>query len=202
MQALSTCSPARLTATRWCLATTQTSSRSSCCRPQLLRWCSIVALHPDTLGRLHLFLFKVRGSVLQVQKIWGEAGWFGRWCLELCWHCWRCKYPTRTTQIPLFCMNRTLASTLLFSVKSKYLSLLLNIELSEPEVTPLFLSFYLKHILSCIAIFPLMHPRIDLFMPCHNSQPLGYWVVSLILTTINLWQSDRFGPKLWVHSIE
>jgi hypothetical protein len=34
-----------------------------------LRWCSIVALHPDTMGRLHLFLFKVRGSVLYVQKI-------------------------------------------------------------------------------------------------------------------------------------
>jgi hypothetical protein len=29
-----------------------------------LRWCSIVALHPDTMGRLHLFHFKVRGSVL------------------------------------------------------------------------------------------------------------------------------------------
>jgi hypothetical protein len=29
-----------------------------------LIWCSIVALHPDTMGLLHFFLFKVRGSVL------------------------------------------------------------------------------------------------------------------------------------------
>jgi hypothetical protein len=29
-----------------------------------LRWCSIVALHSDTMGRLHLFLFKVRSSIL------------------------------------------------------------------------------------------------------------------------------------------
>jgi hypothetical protein len=83
---------------------------------------------------------------------------------------------TNNSNPSFFCMNRTQASTLLFSVKSKYLPLLLNIELIEPEVAPLFHSFYLEHILACITIFPLMHPLIH----------LGYWVVSLILTTINL----------------
>jgi hypothetical protein len=29
-----------------------------------LRWCSIIALHPDTMGWLHLFMFKVRDSFL------------------------------------------------------------------------------------------------------------------------------------------
>jgi hypothetical protein len=53
------------------------------------------------------------------------------------------------------------------SMKFKYLPLLLNKELIEPEIAPLFHSFYLKHILSCNAILPLMHPHIDSFMPCH-----------------------------------
>jgi hypothetical protein len=82
-------------------------------------------------------------------------------------------------------------------MKFKYLPLLLNKELSEPEIAPLFHSFYLKHILSCIAILPLIYPHIDLFMPCHC-----HWGIELFLLFSYSYyskfvcQTDRFGAKL------
>jgi hypothetical protein len=139
VQASSNCSLARPTATTWCLATSQITFWSSCYRLQLwMLHCCPAPRHHGVAPPL-----RVQGTRFLPlgPKILRPSWWFG--CRSRSRGGAAGDGSIRHEQLNslLFWMNTTYAWTHFISMKSKYLPLPLNIELSEPEVPSLFHSF-------------------------------------------------------------